>query len=84
MAQRIQASLNAGLCLIISRKGLSVVPQKKETERECCRERERQRAEERLKARGKGSTRSSRRDKDISLWPCCFSLAMAFMCMTKF
>lgn len=29
MAQRIQAPLNAGLCLIISREGLSMVPQKK-------------------------------------------------------
>ena len=29
MAQRIQAPLNAGLCLIISREGISVVPQKK-------------------------------------------------------
>lgn len=29
MAQRIQALLNAGLCLIISREGHSVVPQKR-------------------------------------------------------
>lgn len=33
MAQRIQALLNAGSCLIISREGLSMVPQKKR--REC-------------------------------------------------
>lgn len=37
MAQRIQALLNASLCLIISREGLSVVPQKRRL-RECNRE----------------------------------------------
>lgn len=37
MAQRIQAPLNASLCLIISREGLSVVPQKRRL-RECNRE----------------------------------------------
>lgn len=40
MAQRIQAPLNAGLCLIISREGLSMIPQKKDCESE--REREKQ------------------------------------------
>lgn len=83
MAQRIQASLNAGLCLIISRKGLSVVPQKRR-QRECYGERERETAKGRLKARGKASTRCRRRENDISLWLCYFSLVMAFMCMRKF
>lgn len=52
MAQRIQAPLNAGLCLIISREGLSMVPQKKRPG-ECDRRRQKNRAEERLKAREK-------------------------------
>lgn len=47
MTQRIQAPLNAGLCLIISREELSMVPLKK---RQCDRERQKNRAEERLKA----------------------------------
>ena len=34
MAQRIQAPLNAGSCLIISREGLSMVPQKKKRDGE--------------------------------------------------
>ena len=43
MAQRIQAPLNAGSCLIISREGLSMVPQKKnETGRVRWRETEKQ------------------------------------------
>lgn len=29
MAQRIQAPLNVGLCLIISREGISTVPRKR-------------------------------------------------------
>ncbi len=45
MAQRIQASLNAGSCLIISREGLSVVPQKRR-QGECEKEREKNKAEE--------------------------------------
>lgn len=59
MAQRIQAPLNAGLCLIISREGLSVVPPKKR-QAECDSERQKNRAEGGLKARRKASTRSSR------------------------
>lgn len=60
MAQRIQALLNAGLCLIISREGLSVVPRKKETGRVRWRETEKQ-SGGKIERRGeKASTRSSR------------------------
>lgn len=54
MAQRIQAPLNAGLCLIISREGLSMVPlRKRDRESERKRERDGKTAEETLKAREK-------------------------------
>lgn len=48
MAQRIQAPLNADLCLIISREGLSMLPQKRETGRE---RQQNEREGKRLKAR---------------------------------
>lgn len=50
MAQRIQAPPNAGLCLIISREGLSMAP-RKERQGKCDRQRLKSGAEERLKAR---------------------------------
>lgn len=41
MTQRIQAPLNAGLCLIISREELSMVPPPPLKKRQCDRERDR-------------------------------------------
>lgn len=88
MAQRIQAPLNAGLCLIISREGLSVVLWKERVRQKVRGRRERQlagRAEEeeatkRRQGKSKHCTRRSRswgrerkREREMSLWPRYFS-----------
>lgn len=85
MAQRIQAPMNAGLCLIISREGLSMVPQKKRQESERWKEMEKH---SRRKTEGKGkskykvwqelwhrqnSKREKEKESDTSLWPHYFS-----------
>lgn len=64
MAQRIQAPLNADLCLIISREGLSVVPQKK-TRGGCDREIEKKESAGKTECARKA--RSRRREKRENL-----------------